>query len=125
MTVWHRIEPMLKRVVKPDTGHTLDSVRYALLTASMQLWVVDDFLGIVLTSIEERPSERVLFVPFMVGDNMQSWLDEWIAVQESYGRENGCNALEFHGRKGWNKVREHHQGYKPIRTIFRRELDNG
>lgn len=125
MTVWERIEPMLERVVKPDTGHTLDSVRCALLMGDMQLWVIDDFVGVVLTSIENRPSERILFVPFMVGDNMKYWLDDWIEMQEAFGRDKGCTALEFHGRKGWNKVREHHPGYKPIRTVFRRELDNG
>ena len=125
MTVWDRIEPLLHRVVKPDTGHTLDSVRYALLTGAMQLWVIDDFLGIVITSIEDRPSEKILFVPFMVGDNMKLWLDDWIEVQEAFGRANGCVALEFAGRKGWNKIGETKTNYKPLRAIFRRELTDG
>lgn len=122
MAVWDRIEPLLQRVVKPDTGHTLDSVRYALLTGAMQLWVIEDFLGLVLTSIEDRPAEKILFVPFMVGDNMKLWLDDWIEVQEAFGREHGCVALEFSGRKGWNKISESKTNYKPLRTIFRREL---
>ncbi len=125
MQVWHRVEPLLKRVVKPDTGHTLDSVRYALLTGAMQLWVIEDFLGIVITSVEDRPSEKILFVPFMVGDNMKLWLDDWIEVQEAFGRANGCVALEFSGRKGWNKIGETKTDYKPLRTIFRRELTDG
>lgn len=122
MTVWERIEPMLKRVVHIDTGQTLDSVRMELLTARAQLWVIGDFQGLAITSIEDRPSQRVLFTPFLVGEKMSEWLDEWIEVQDNYARYNQCVAVEFSGRKGWNKIGEKKPEWKPVRTIFRREL---
>lgn len=123
MAVWDKVEPILQRVVRPDTGHTLDSVRIALLMGHMQLWVIGDFQGVVVTQIENRPSENVLFVQFMAGDDMKVWLDDWIEVMEQFARYNNCTVVEFSGRKGWCKIAERQgEHYKPIRTTFRREL---
>lgn len=121
--VWPKVEPLLRRVVKPETGYSLDSILTALQLGAMQLWVVNDFQAAILTSVEQRPLHSVLFVPFLVGDNMDEWLDDWIAVQEEYARHNNCVAVEFQGRRGWNKVHEQHRDYKPIRTVFRKEFE--
>ena len=70
MLVWDRVEPILARVVKPETGHSLDSVLSALQMAQMQLWVVGDFQGVVVTSVEQRPVQRVLFINFLCFENV-------------------------------------------------------
>ena len=122
MLVWDKVEPMLARVVRPETGQSLDSVRSQLLSSHAQLWVVGDFQGVVITTIEDRPTQRVLFTPFLVGNNMAEWLDDWIAMQDEYARFHKCEAIEFSGRKGWGKFAETRPEWKPIRTIFRREF---
>ena len=122
MAVWSKIEPMLKRVVRPQTGFDLLSVLNQLQLGYWQLWVVGDFEGVIVTNLDIRPKERVLWVRFMAGDNMNDWLDDWIVVQENYARHNGCTAIEFSGRKAWNRIHEQHREYKPILTTFRREL---
>lgn len=122
MTVWDRVEPILARVVKPETGQSLDSVRSQLLTGNAQLWVIGDFQGVVVTTIEDRPTQRVLFTPFLAGDNMAEWLDDWIEMQDSYAQYNDCAAVEFSGRKGWGKIAETRPEWKATRTIFRREF---
>ena len=122
MPIWAKIEPILARVVKPETGHSLDSVRMSLLSSHAQLWVVNDFQGVIVTTIEDRPTQRVLFTPFLAGDNMDEWLDDWIEVQDQYAQFHGCAAVEFSGRRGWNKIGESRPEWKPIRTIFRREF---
>lgn len=125
MPVWPKVEPVLRRAVKPVTGYTLESVLTELQTGHMQLWVVNDFQGVVITQIKVLPLHRVLWVMFMAGDHMDEWLDDWIAVQEAYARHNECVAVEFSGRQGWNKIAKRHREYKPTWTIFRRELDHG
>jgi hypothetical protein len=122
MVVWDKVEPLLARVVKPETGHTLDSVRADLFMSKSQLWVVGDFQGVIITTIEERPAHRVLFTTFLAGDHMDDWLSDWIDIQDQYAQHNGCVAVEFAGRKGWNKIGEKRPEWKPIRTIFRREF---
>ena len=125
MTVWDRVEPLLKRVVKPETGYAMEHVLNELQMAKLQLWVIEDFLAVVVTCIQERPLHRVLWVQFMAGDRMDEWLDDWITVQEEYARHNGCIAVEFSGRAGWHKKihrQNQHRAYKPVLTTFRKEL---
>lgn len=123
MKVWAGVEPVLARVIKPDTGYTMQSVLNALQLGKMQLWVIGDFQGVVITQIEDRPAQRVLYTLFLAGNNMSEWIDEWCEVQDEYARHNGCAAVEFNGRKGWNKIGESKPEWKAIRTVFRRELE--
>ncbi len=120
--VWPKVEPLLQRVVKPYTGYSLDSVLTGLQLGAMQLWVIGDFQGVVVTQLIQRPLHSVLWVQFLAGDYMNEWLDDWITVQEEFARAHECVAIEFSGRKGWNKIHEKHREYKPMLTTFRREL---
>jgi hypothetical protein len=122
MNVWPGVEPLLRRVVTPDTGQTLQSVLTSLLMAKMQLWVIGNFQGVVITEIQDRPAERVLFTLYLAGEDMKAWLDDWCDLQDEYARHNGCAAVEFNGRKGWNKIGESRPEWKSIRTVFRREF---
>ncbi len=122
MLVWDKIEPVLARAVHPETGDTLDSIRMDLMMAKMQLWVIGDFQGVVVTTIIDRPTHRVLYTPYLAGENMKEWLDDWIDVQDEYAQHNKCAAVEFSGRRGWLKALAHKPEFKPVRTIFRREF---
>jgi 8-oxo-dGTP pyrophosphatase MutT (NUDIX family) len=125
MPVWPKAVQVLRRAVRPETGYTLDAVLTELQTGHMQLWVINDFQGVVVTQIKVLPLHKVLWVMFLAGDHMDDWLDDWIQVQEEYARFNNCVAVEFSGRKGWQKIAERRRGYKPTWTIFRRELGDG
>ena len=122
MRVWERVEPLFKRVVKPETGWSLKALLTALQLGYIQLWIIGNFQGVVTTQILERPTEKVLWVQFMAGKNMVDWLDDWIKVQEAFARDRSCSVVEFSGRKGWKKICETHVAYRPISTTFRREL---
>ncbi len=123
MQIWDRVEPLFARVVRPETGWSLNSLLTGLQMGLLQLWVIGDFEGVVATQIQERPEHKVLWVQFIAGENMVDWLDDWITVQEAFAREHGCVAVEFSGRKGWHKVSERlGNDYKPILTTFRRDL---
>lgn len=125
MSVWHKVEPMLRRAVRDDCGYTMDSLLNEIQMARIQLWVIDDFKGVVCTMIKVNPPpvKPVLWVQFLAGQNMDDWLSDWKEVMEAFAIANGCGAVEFAGRKGWNKIHEKHREYKPKWTIFRRNLD--
>lgn len=122
MEIWRSVEPILSRVVTKETGETLGSVLTALQTAKKQLWIVGTFQGAVITEIQDRPSERVLFVVFIAGDDMKSWMDDLAALLDEYAQANDCAAIEFNGRRGWNKIGESRPEWRAIRTVFRREF---
>ena len=115
----------LADLIQPATGHTLQSVLRALQTANMQLWVIGDFLAVVITSIEQRPSgERIMAVNYIAGSGMDRWLGDWLAVQEAYGKAHDCVAIELAGRRGWQKALAMWPEYKTAYTVYRRELKN-
>ena len=126
MLVWDRVEPLLRRVLKPVTGVTPDAVLTELQLAKMQLWVIGDFEAVAVTSVNVRPLHKVLWVQYVAGDNMKHWLDDFIRVLESFAEHNECVAVEFSGRQGWLRhLARDHPEFKPVLTTMRRELTDG
>ena len=121
--VWRRIEPILARAVKPVTGQSTDSVLLEVLKGRFQLWVVGDLRGVVITQVQSRPTQRVVWIQFLAGDAMSEWLSDWIGVLEKYAVSLQCTAIEFNGRKGWHKISADYPEYKPIMTLFRKDLE--
>lgn len=121
--IWPRVEGLMQRVIKPETGYTLESVLTDLQLCRFNLWVIGEYVGAAITQIESRPTQRVLWLQFIAGDHMRDWLDDFIEFIEQYAQDNDCAAIEFSGRKGWNKIGERHPEYKPMWTTFRRELN--
>ena len=123
MAVWERVEPLLRRVVKPSTGFRLDDVLYRLQLAQWQLWVIGDFQAAAVTEIQIRPLHPVLWVQFIAGDDIDSWLNDWETVLYHFGKAHNCAAIEFNGRRGWNKFQNKFRNYKPVMTTYRREIE--
>ena len=123
MSVWDKVEPLLRRVVKPHTGHSLDSVLLMLQMARWQLWVMGDFQAVAITEIQNRPLHKVLWCQFIAGDNVDDWLDDWEKVQTEYAKANDCAAVEWSGRRGWIKFKQKYgKIYKAVLTTYRKEL---
>ena len=122
MSVWERVEPILQRVVKRQTGFDLDSVLTKLQLAHWQLWVIGDFQAVAVTEIQARPLHNVLWVQFIAGDHVDDWLEDWEKVLEAFGTAHNCAAIEFNGRRGWGKFQHKFRDYKPVLTTYRREL---
>lgn len=122
MSVWSKAEPLLRRVVKPNTGYSLDDVLLKLQLAHWQLWVIGDFQAVAVTEIMCRPQHSVLWSQFIAGDNVDEWLDDWERVQAEFARSQGCAAIEFSGRPGWKKFQDKYRKYKPVLTTYRKEL---
>jgi len=121
--IWDRVTPVLGRVVKPITGYGLDDVLTELQFGRMQLWVIDDFKAIIVTTILELPLRKTLWIHFVAGDDLDDWMDDWIAVQEGFARYNDCTAIECSGRSGWTKkLCRPGSGYKAINTTYYKEL---
>ena len=116
-----RVAAMLGEVAE-KVGYTTDKILSDLYAMKSQLWVVDDFQGVIVTSILHRPLEKVLFVDWLVGkDGKADWLSEWEAEQESFARGRGCTAVEFRGRRGWKKHQREFDDYKPVMTVYRKD----
>ncbi len=115
--------PMLEKVVTPKSGHCVESVLAALLRADKQLWIIGDFKAFTITTIQHRPVERVLWVDWMSGDDMPSWMSEWARFQEILAKDLGCTAVEFAGRIGYKRFEKlYSDRCTPINTLYRCEV---
>lgn len=119
--VWERAEPVLARVVTPETGYSLETLLTELQMARMQLWVIGDFQAIVVTTIVPRPLHKILWLQFFVGDKMDEWLGDWVKVQDEFARFNNCVAVEACGRVGWDKAAKPF-GFERVFSVVRKEL---
>ena len=123
--LWANLEPLLAKAVQPETGWNTDAILYSCQMGQLQCWLVgDDFKGVVITEVQARPIERVLWVQFMAGKGfLGDWVEDWIEVQDAYAREMGCTAVEFQSpRKAWEKIRERFPEHTSEYAIYRKGL---
>lgn len=120
--VWPMVEPLLRKAMRFGHGETLESIQDKLVSGHVQLWVIDHFLAIVGTSVVTRPDERLLFVDFLSGLQASNWIDDLTVVLEAFAISHQCSAIEFRGRRGWKLFERRYRDYKPLFTIYRKEL---
>lgn len=107
--VWADVRPKLEPAVAVTNGrYTTWDVYVLLQQQRMQLWVAltDENIvqGIEVTQIIDYPSKRVLASLFTGGDRLREWREPLMAVLIRWARDNGCEALEGHGRAGWLRM---------------------
>lgn len=77
--------------------------------------------GFLLTEIKQWPHERVCLVHFLLGKDFDAWKDQALEDLKTFGRKNGCNALQIGCRLGLEK-KLRHQGWKRYHVVLRLEL---
>ena len=120
--------PLLERVVRPETGYSIQGVLSDLANGNTLLWVINDWDAITITRLQLRDTGPVLWNEWLAGDpgvDMATWVGDWLDAQEEYARKLNCVAVEFAGRIGYKrKFRQYYKDrdFKAIRTIYRQEL---
>ena len=118
-----RLLPLLRKVVKPDTGHTPEGILQAMANGVLATWIIGDFKAFTCTEVQERETGRVLWNTWMAGDDLDEWIDDWMRVQEAFARHMNCTAIEFAGRKAYErKYMPTFNKFRAIRTVYRQEL---
>lgn len=120
--VWPVIKPMLERSLDyADGKFSAKSVRDALITKAMQLWVAvtkDEIIkAFAITQIVNYPNKCVLIIMFAGGESMQSWL-RYINILQNFAAFHECEAVEIYGRNGWEKALAPY-GYVKIHSVYR------
>ena len=122
--ILERLVPMLEGALKEEHDATIESVILDLFKAEMQLWVVNDFEGILLTRIMQRARRKILGVEWMIGENMKGWLEDWMPIQMEFAKANGCARIEFGTPRSVERtVKRMHPEFKPMYTIYRCKVE--
>ena len=105
---WDVFEPMLSASCAKSRGRdTVEKCKTDIQSGNAVLWAIHDDDGFVkacgLAEIQERTDGKVCVIRQMGGKAMRDWLTTIETIKE-FGRLNGCNRVEFEGRKGWGRV---------------------
>ena len=74
----------------------------------MQLWILWDkedknqYYGVVVTEILQRPLKRCLNIRIMTGHHREKW-QHLIKNIEKFAWDNKCDSMELIARPGWQK----------------------
>lgn len=121
------IAPLVERGLEYEHGeHSVHDVLTGIFDGSFQLWVVtapatDEVLSIGVTALADFPQKRILELFLVAGKRLDMWLDH-IRILEEFALSQGALALEWRGRRGWEKVMKNF-GYSPKCVVMYKELD--
>lgn len=120
---WQHFHHHIERWVEVDGAWTAEEIRDELRSARAQLWCFwdDKIIGIWVTKINSA-KEHTWGVVWGCAGDFSEYKDDSIAffgIIEDWFREQGCEFVEWIGRKGWQRV---FPDYREHAIVLRKEL---
>jgi hypothetical protein len=103
--VWKDVKPYLEPAIAYANGkYSIDDIYEAIRDRDMQLWVVFDNKGLcsaLVTYIGIFPRRKILFISYVGGRDVHSWLPLVIENFKAFAKEKDCEQIEALCRPGW------------------------
>jgi hypothetical protein len=102
---WPHIAAFIGRV--KDAPWSLGDVRLSLMEAKAQAWGMrcgSDVLGFWITRIDNTYTHKYGLVWITAGDGIDVGLPAYRETIEPWFWSQGCEWIEFQGRKGWKRM---------------------
>lgn len=106
--LWPIVSPMLQRALDTtDDKLGIDELKNRATQGHVFLWVICDEDNVVyaaaITHFVYYLTHSVLSIPFIGGDRMAEWADDFLHTMERFALDTGCSKLNGFGRKGWGR----------------------
>jgi len=102
-SVWHLVEPLIRKAVDVHPGYEMDDVLEAILHRDMQLWISvtdrNEILVAWVTQILVFPRMKTLQILFMGGRQLRRCAHHMNKLQE-YALSVGCSEMGAISRRG-------------------------
>ena len=126
-TIWPHVKDYLDKAAKLSLGRfTIEEIKHNLDTKNQQLWIAFDNNKIVasaITEIMEYPKIKTLFGHFIGGIELESWKQPIVDAMAEFCKQNGCDRIEFMGRRGWGKPLKK-IGWKETYRVYEYYVEN-
>ncbi|MEW8073595.1 MAG: hypothetical protein AB2826_24550 [Candidatus Thiodiazotropha sp.] len=120
---YSHIKEVIEKVRDKGPGcPSFEKVYKSLEDKTMQLMLVLEGTAIKATAITEFEPDgenKVLRVVTLQGEEMNHWLDDFVAAIDKYAKSENCSHVEIIGRKGWQKIFKQN-GFQTEAVIIRR-----
>lgn len=125
-SVWHMLEPHIKRVVEiVDEETTIDTVKEKAICGDVLLLAISkesDIIAVMTLDIRDFDTGmKALFIPMLGGDEFFEWFDQAFAVVKAIAKDFGCSQIRAAGRRGWTKALRPH-GWEEQYTIIKYDI---
>lgn len=107
LAYWPQVKDDIAEALSRDGGRLgIDDMYGFIQDQSMQLWAIHDgdIHAVMTTEIVNYMQMRAVRIVTVTGKDSEQWLDLLIETVSAWGAENGAHAVEFVGRKGWEKT---------------------
>jgi hypothetical protein len=111
--------PVLSRSVRRDSCDSPSAICAKVCAGLAVIAEIHGGQGYALLEVMQYPVKRVLHISHVAGDNMAEWLQDGIAWWKQYAAEQGCDAVRYHGRKGWARLVPE---FQEVATVYEIDL---
>jgi len=104
--VWAEVRPWIEEACETTRGKfDAQDIRAGLLAGEDQLWIwkTPTAFAIGITRLANYPKQRVCTLRIVTGTNADEWYVPCLETIERWARANGCHAMEFQARPGWER----------------------
>lgn len=122
--VWPEVQPWVEAACETSRGKfDAEDIRACLLTGEDQLWIwkTPTAFAIGITRLANYPKQRVCRLRVVTGTNMAEWAAPCIETIERWAKANGCHAMEFQARPGWERFLSR-RGYDRTHVYLERAI---
>lgn len=122
--VWPEVRPWIEQACETARGKfDADDILAGLLSGDDQLWIwkTPTAFAVGITHLSNYPKQRVCNLRIVTGSNMDEWALSCVETIERWAIANGCSAMEFQARPGWERVLSR-RGYDKTHVYLERLL---
>lgn len=122
--VWPEVRPWIEEACGTTRGKfDAEDIRAGLLTGEDQLWIwkTPAAFAVGITRLANYPKQRVCTLRIVTGINMEEWAQPCIETIEKWAKANGCHAMEFQARPGWERFLKP-RGYDKTHVYLERAI---
>jgi hypothetical protein len=104
--VWEDVRALIEDACLTTRGKfDAEDIRAGLLTGEDQLWIwrTDTAFAVGITRLANYPKQRVCTLRIVTGNNVDEWYLPSLETIERWAKANGCHAMEFQARPGWER----------------------
>ncbi len=126
VAVWDMVRPMIERALVHDyDGMTSEQILARILLDDLTLLIVERRGEIIACMTLEwvHRRERICHCMTFAGDDMETWVDDFIDAWRAIGKEAGCRYLSIKGRKGWERYAAKRFGFAHAYTLMYLDLE--
>jgi len=127
--VWPHVVRYMEMALEHSSGqNSLDETYSDLLTGYQSLWVAmigneeerPEIIGAVTIRVIQYPGRKMLRGILLGGVKLNLWARKMDEVLTRYGRDNGCDGLQFIGRQAWARRARMMPwiGFRPVAVVM-------